>query len=229
MRKVPINGWRECGECRYIFQGLILTYKVASDELDEAMPDELDESIPQLPPQPCPACGSTANEPWYMPDSLDDWLITVDETVASCDADRDRIGAVFVASACEAMLRDIIEFGLQQQSVSPKLILYLIDRADGRNKLCELYNAVATNRIASVLEEADLRPWFDKWGRLAKVRNKYAHGKQVSEELADAIHEVACHMGEAFVTLRNAVLIPKSTTESIGISATLRDKLVEPQ
>jgi hypothetical protein len=207
MSEIPVKGRLECQECSRIFRGLVLVCDVDSEGVDEVMP--------QSPPQPCPTCGSMVNEPWDMPDSLDDWLIMVDETVASSDGDRDRIGSVFVASACEAMLREIIEFGLQKQNISPKLIFYLFagGRADGPKKLRELYNAVATNRMHDVLKEAALLPWYEAWDRLIKARNKYAHGEQISEDLADAIHIVARHMAEAFVTLRNAVLVPKSTAE----------------
>jgi hypothetical protein len=202
MREIPVNGWLECQKCSHIFRGLVLVCSLDSEEPDEV--------IPQLPEQPCPTCGSMVNAPWDMPDSLDNWLITVDETVASCEADRDRIGAVFVASACEVMLREIIEFGLQKQNVSPKLISYLLDKAQGREKLCELYNAVATNRIAAVLKEAALLPWFEAWDRLVKARNKFAHGKQTSEGLTNAIHIVARYMDKALVSLRNAILVPNS-------------------
>jgi hypothetical protein len=213
---ISAPGWLECQECGHIFRGLVLVICV-----DEIVAEGSEEAIPQLPPQACSACGSTTNNDWSIPDSLDDWLLTVDETVASSDGDRDRIGAVFVAAACEAMLREIIEFGLQKQNVPPKLILYLFGggRVDGPKKLRELYNAVATTRIYDLLKEAGLLRWYEAWDRLVKARNKYAHGEQTSEDLGDAIHIVARHMDEAFVTLRNAVLVPKSTTESIGASA----------
>jgi hypothetical protein len=144
-----------------------------------------------------------------MPDSLDDWLCTVDQTVTFCETDRDRIGAVFVASACEAMLREVVEFLLQRQHVSPKLISHLVDNARGREALHKLYDVVAPSPMRAVLKEAALLPWFEAWGHLAQVRNKYAHGRQAPESLANKIHVVARHMDEAFIALRNAGLILK--------------------
>lgn len=193
----PIDGRRECRGCGHIFRGLILAHNVDAEEASEV--------TPHLAPQPCPACGATINDPWFMPASLDDWLIMIDQTVASCEDDRDRIGAVFVASACEAMLREIIELSLQKQNVSANLITYLLDKARGREELCKLYDAIATSH-RSVLEAAELLPWLDEWRRLAQARNKYAHGKQASEGLATAIHVVTRQMDEAFVSLRNAAL-----------------------
>jgi hypothetical protein len=201
MSTIPSAGRLECKECGHIFQGLILV-----DLVDEIETEGLDEMETRLPPQPCPACGLPKNEPWYLPDSLDDWLIMVDETVTISKTDRDRIGSVFVAAACEGMVREIIEFALQKQNVPQRLTQHVLDNSRGRDALLKLYDAVAPSPAAEVFREAALEPWSQAWNRLAQARNKYAHGKHGSQEPADAIHAVRRHMDEAFVSLRNAVL-----------------------
>lgn len=151
-----------------------------------------------------------------MPDSLEDWLFTVNETIAHGD-DRSRIGAVFIASACEAMLREIIGIVLQKQGISDNLISYVLENARGRDALCKLYDVVAKTPMKDVLREAKLTSWFTAWGRLAQARNKYAHGKQFSEDLSDeTIHVVECDMAAAFISLRNAALPSKAVLPKIG-------------
>ncbi len=192
-----MSAWLECQTCLNIFPGQALVLSI--DGVDSP------ESDTGLPEQLCPRCGCKDQTTWCLPDALDDWLLTVEQTVTSHETDQDRVGAVFVAAACESMLRDIIGFALARQRIPAGLTSFVLANARGAKQLSDLYAALANTSVKDVLTHARLAAWHAAWNRLTRIRNQYAHGSHATSLATDDIRQVISGLNKAFVSLRNAV------------------------
>lgn len=136
---------------------------------------------------PCPLCASFGSSRgiWPSLDALKLLDVAFDQDVDSQDGHR--VAVLFLASAFEVMLADILSTLVKGHSPSERLADVVLDEWDtlARRKL--LFNRLSVRPLGEILSTPAGQQFLQDWDALAKRRNQLAHGHYYYRGSEDAV------------------------------------------
>lgn len=162
--------------------------------------------------RPAPCCGGTgASRGGWAPleaTTLLDQVEKQDET----DEGR-RVSVVFLAAAMEMLLEHCLLYLLRQHTNSDDLVDLVLVNNSTQSPRRVAFDALAKQKISTVLKQEGMQWFLLDWDSLAKVRNSVGHGKAYAvgkehDGLVYGLEQSAC---QAFAHLYNSVTIDWSS------------------
>jgi hypothetical protein len=161
---------------------------------------------------PCPRCGGAGQARLLWPPYETRAFLKIVDAPGEPDAKDLRVRTLFLASACENLLADIVWDAMMQLRVPIRVADHLIESADGRARLIASYKVLTGISAQQVLQDTGMGSWFQSWETLTRARNAYGHGKWRRPGVSDTDATEACRVvresfGSAFAALKNAAII----------------------
>lgn len=152
---------------------------------------------------PAPCCGGMGTRTMWPPHSYTGPLGLLKRVDFDTD-DGARTGCLFLAALLESLLEEAL-WNMLQRNVPANVVLAVMDRASGRDKLLGIYKRLVGMSAAQVLEAEGRGTWFEDWQALVQARNDLAHGGwHTTKPLPELVQSVWLGSLSAMACLRNA-------------------------
>jgi hypothetical protein len=156
---------------------------------------------------PCPMCAASGSSRGTWP-SLDPLKLLDVAFAQDLDSqDGHRVAILFLASAVEVMLADILSTLVKGHSTSERLADIVLDEWDTLSRRKTLFNRLSRRPLGDILSTPDEQHFLQDWDTLAKRRNQLAHGHYYYRGSEDAavLTRLRADVFHAFAKLHNEV------------------------
>ena len=157
--------------------------------------------------KPAPCCGAHGASREIWPGLQAMKLLEIVDSHDREPAEDHRIALLFLASALEIMLEDVLVELLRQETSSEVLIEATLDCNQGVERRRTLFGRLSGTPLGELLTEDWGQEFLRDWGTLSARRNKVAHGKYYYRGSEDVVllQRVRRNCLRAFVEMHNRV------------------------
>ncbi len=157
--------------------------------------------------KPAPCCGASGASRGIWPGLQARKLLEIADIQDNAQPDGHRIAILFLASALEIMLEDVLVELLRQDTASEALIEATLDSNQGVERRRVLFGRLNGTPLGELLTEGWGQEFLCDWSALAARRNKVAHGRYYYHGSEDVVllERVRRDCLRAFAIMHNEV------------------------
>ncbi len=167
---------------------------------------------------PAPCCGAHGESRSIWPGLQAIKLLEIAQDQDQESPEGQRISVLFLASALELMLEDVLVELLQQHTNSEALREAVLDAHQGVERRRTLFTKLNRASLGEVLAEQWGKEFLQDWKTLAERRNKIAHGKYYYRDSNDLelVRRISSGLLRAFVEVHNHVTRQMAVDSACG-------------
>lgn len=156
---------------------------------------------------PAPCCGAQGESPESWPGLQAIKLLEIAENQDIDTPEGIRVGVLFLASALEVMLEDVLVELLRQHTTSDGLREAVLEGYQGIERRRALFGRLSNTSLGDLLKEEWGQEFLRDWRTLTTQRNKIAHGSYYfrGSEDVELIKRLRASVLRSFVEMHNHV------------------------